>query len=319
MSFLELLTLEMYYYGFFESSSTRNTMHQTGNILPGKGRSSFFILIALTSLIALLVLVNFSHEKIAHADVSTPRGEEVAIAQVDLTQHFEQLGLEGSILIYDQNADQFYEHNPTRNTTAFFPASTFKILNALVSLETDVIRDDLTVLTWDGVEREIPTWNRDTNLRQGFKDSVVWFYQVLARRVGHERMQDFVNQAGYGNRDIGTAEVIGRFWLDGPLQITPRQQIEFLQKLYRDELPFAQRTVDLVKDIMVVERTPNYVLSGKTGWATAAEPELGWFVGYLEQNDNVYFFATNIDIQDDDDLPARIEVTRRSLSTLGLF
>jgi beta-lactamase class D len=294
-------------------------MHQIRNVLLKKWRSPFLILIALTSLVALLIGGQLNRSAIAQTVESGTPGEVGAIAQIDLAQPFEQLGIEGAILIYDQNADQFYEHDPSRNATAFFPLSTFKILNALVSLETGVIRDDVTVLTWDGVERGFPTWNRDTNLRQGFKDSVVWFYQVLARKVGHERMQDFVNQVEYGNRNIGPAEAIDRFWLEGPLQITPRQQIEFLQKLYRNEVPFSQRTIDLVKDIMVVERTPDYVLRGKTGWDGAVEPGIGWFVGYLEQNDNVYFFATNVDIQDDDDLAARLEVTRRSLGALGLF
>ncbi|NJN57995.1 MAG: class D beta-lactamase [Leptolyngbyaceae cyanobacterium SL_5_9] len=294
-------------------------MHQIRNSLLKKWRSPFFILIALTSLFALLLVGQLNRGAVAQTVESGAQGEIGAIAQVDLAQPFEQLGIEGAILIYDQNADQFYEHNPSRNATAFFPLSTFKIFNALVSLETGVMRDDVTVLTWDGVEREFPTWNRDTNLRQGFKDSVVWFYQVLARKVGYERMQDFINQVSYGNRNIGPAEAIDRFWLEGPLQITPRQQIEFLQKLYQNELPFSQRTIDLVKDIMVFERTPTYVLRGKTGWSDIVEPDLGWFVGYLEQNDNVYFFATNIDIQDDDDPSVRIEVTRRSLRALGLF
>jgi beta-lactamase class D len=153
-----------------------------------------------------------------------------------------------------------YEHNPSRNTQFFSPASTFKILNALVSLETGVIRDDIAVLTWDGVEREFPAWNRDTNLRQAFKDSTVWFYQVLARKNGHQRMQKFIDQVGYGNRQIGTPAQIDRFWLDGSLQITPKQQIEFLQRLHKNTLPFSQRTLDLVKDIMIVERTPEYTL-----------------------------------------------------------
>lgn len=297
-------------------------MHQTGKILIRKWRSPLLILLALASLMTLLIGGRFNSNQAVLASVPTQVQVEEVASQINLAQPFEQLGVEGSILIYDQNADQFYEHNPTRNTTAFFPLSTFKILNALVSLETGVIRDDVTVLTWDGIERELPSWNRDTNLRQGFKDSTIWFYQVLARKVGHERMQNFVNQVEYGNRNIGTAESIDRFWLEGPLQITPRQQIEFLQKLYRNELPFSQRTVDLVKDIMVVERTPDYVLRGKTGLdatITTGWPKLGWFVGYLEQNDNVYFFATHIEMQDEDDFPARIEITRRSLAALGLF
>ncbi|MBW4489640.1 MAG: class D beta-lactamase [Trichocoleus desertorum ATA4-8-CV12] len=246
--------------------------------------------------------------------------KQTAIAQAqNLAKAFKELGVDGSIIIYDKKRDRFYEHNPTRNTTVFYPASTFKILNALISLETGVVRDDLAVLTWDGVQREIPAWNRDTNLRQAFKDSTVWFYQVLARRNGHERMQKFVAQANYGNRQIGTPDRIDHFWLDGPLQITPRQEIEFLQRLERNDLPFSKRTIDLVKDIMIVEQTPDYILRGKTGWVTEVNPGVGWFVGYLEQNNNVYFFATNIAMSKMEDAPKRLELTRRTFKALGLL
>ncbi|MBH8578391.1 class D beta-lactamase [Nostocaceae cyanobacterium CENA369] len=238
---------------------------------------------------------------------------------VDLGRYFRELGIKGSILIYDQNNKKFYEHNAARNSQAFFPASTFKIFNSLAALETGVLPNEVAVLTWDGIQRQIPAWNQDTNIRQAFKNSTVWFYQVLARRIGRERMQKFINQVGYGNRQIGTPEQIDRFWLEGPLQITPKQQIEFLQRLYRKELPFSQRTFDLVQDIMVFERTPDYVLRGKTGWATSVTPNIGWFVGYLEQNNNAYFFATNIDMRDADDAATRIEITRRSLKALKLL
>jgi beta-lactamase class D len=238
---------------------------------------------------------------------------------LEFGQAFQELGIEGAIVIYDKNNQRFYEHNPSRNTTAFFPASTFKILNALISLETGVIRDDVSVLTWDGITREVLAWNHDTNLRQAFKDSTVWFYQVLARKNGHERMQQFVEQVGYGNQQIGTPDRIDHFWLDGPLQITPKQEIEFLQRLEQNDLPFSQRTIDLVKDIMIIEKTPDYTLRGKTGWINSVDPNIGWIVGYLEQKNNVYFFATNIVISNSQDAAKRLEVTRRSFQALGLL
>jgi beta-lactamase class D len=248
---------------------------------------------------------------------SIEQAEQTITAQVpNLGQAFQDLSVDGSIVIYDKNNDRFYEHNRDRNRKEFFPLSTFKILNALISLETGVIRDDVTVLTWDGVQREFPTWNRDTNLRQAFKDSTVWFYQVLARKNGHERMQKFVQQAQYGNQQIGTPDQIDHFWLDGPLKITPKQEIEFLQRLERNDLPFSQRTIDLVKDIMIIERTPEYTLRGKTGYWGGP---VGWIVGYLEQRNNVYFFATNIHIPSAKDAPKRLEITRRTFKALGLL
>jgi beta-lactamase class D len=271
--------------------------------------------------LALLIGISFEGMRVLAQPTPSPSKHPATItAQApDLGRHFRELGLEGSILIYDSNNNRTYEHNPQRNTRAMTPASTFKIFNAMVALETGVIADDVAILTWDGIHRDIAAWNHDTNLRQAFKDSTVWFYQVLARKAGRDRMQQWIDRIGYGNRQIGTAQDIDRFWLQGPLQITPKQQIEFLQRLHRGDLPFSQRTMDLVKDIMVREQTPAYTMRGKTGWLNSTKPELGWFVGYLEQNKNVYFFATTIDMRKPEDAPSRIEITRRSLKDLGLL
>lgn len=244
--------------------------------------------------------------------------------QADFQQHFESLGVNGSIMIYDLNQDRFYQHNRDRNNTPFLPASTYKIPNSLIALETGVIQNDVDVLTWDGIERgladaPIDEWNQDLNMRLAFKYSAVWFYQVLARKIGHQRMQDFVTKIQYGNQNIGAKEDIDKFWLEGDLRITPRQQIAFLRRLQQSDLPFAQKNIDLVKDIAIAEQASNYVLRAKTGIATSVTPQIGWYVGYLEQNNNVYFFATNIDVVTDKDIAARLEVTKLCLQDLGLL
>lgn len=245
--------------------------------------------------------------------------------QADFSQQFKSLGVNGSIIIYDQNKDVFYQHNPDRNDTPFLPASTYKIPNSLISLETGVIQNDVDVLTWDGIERgladgsPIEEWNQDLNMRLAFKYSAVWFYQVLARKIGHQRMQNFVTKIQYGNQNIGAKEDIDKFWLEGKLRITPRQQIDFLRHLQQNDLPFAQKNIDLVKDIAIAEQTSNYVLRAKTGLATSVTPQIGWYVGYLEQNNNVYFFATNIDVVSKKDVAARLEVTKLCLQDLGLL
>ena len=242
--------------------------------------------------------------------------------QINFGRHFQDLDVEGSILIYDLNSDQIYQHNRDRNATAFLPASTFKILNSLISLETGVIPDEIAILTWDGVQRSIPGWNRDLNMREAFKLSAVWFYQVLARRVGHERMQQWVNKADYGNQNIGGEADIDKFWLEGELRITPQEQIQFLRRLYHNDLPFSEKSFSTVKDIMIVEQTPDYTIRAKSGVVGFEQPELpqiGWYVGYLEKDENVCFFATNIDIRNDNDLSDRMELTRRCFKDLELL
>ena len=235
--------------------------------------------------------------------------------QVDFSQHFKDLGVEGAVIIYDQNQDRTYQYNPERNTTPFIPASTFKVLNSLIALDTGVIADEIAVFTWDGIERAIPAWNRDLNMRTAFNLSAVWFYQVLARRIGYERMQQQVSEVGYGNQTIGRPEEIDTFWLEGDLRITPEEQIQFLRRLYSGDLPFSERAIATVKDIMIVEETPRYTIRAKSGLVS----QLGWYVGYVEQNNNAYFFATNIDVPKESDYKARAELTRLSLETLGLL
>ncbi|MEH2309560.1 class D beta-lactamase [Nostoc sp.] len=276
------------------------------------------VIFTILGCVAVLSVISFRTMPILAQPASTS-SERPAIKAPNFGRHFQEFGREGSILIYDSKNNRTYEHNPKRNATAIAPASTFKVFNALVALEIGVVPDDVAVLTWDGIHRDIDAWNHDTNLRQAFKDSTVWFYQVLARKAGYERMQQFINKVGYGNRQIGTAADIDRFWLQQPLQITPQEQIKFLQRLYQGDLPFSQRTINLVKDIMVREQTPDYTLRGKTGWLTSTKPQVGWFVGYLEQNKNVYFFATTLDMYKPEDAPIRIEITRRSLKDLGLL
>ena len=114
--------------------------------------------------------------------LSNPQG-------TNFEQYFKQSGVEGSIAIYDAQRDRTYQYNQQRNEKAFSPGSTFKILNSLISLETGVIDNKLAILTWDGIYRPIAEWNRDLNMKEAFRLSAVWFYQVLARRVGHDKMQ----------------------------------------------------------------------------------------------------------------------------------
>lgn len=245
----------------------------------------------------------------------------VKIAQsVNFENHFKDLEIEGSIIIYDLKNDRSFQYNPKRNQQSFPPASTFKILNSLIALENGVINDEISVLTWDGIKRELPEWNRDLNLREAMKISAVWFYQVLARRVGYERMQTWINKVKYGNQNIGNEKDIDQFWLNGKLQISPQEQIDFLRRLYSNNLPFSQRSLNLVKDIIIIEKTPDYTFRGKTGWfgfGSHNTPQIGWFVGYLEKGKNVYFFATNINMDNQKNGSVRIDLTRRCLKAIG--
>lgn len=234
--------------------------------------------------------------------------------------------MSGSFILYDETEDTYRFYNQEQADTAFTPASTFKICNSMIGLETGVIPDADYVIPWDSVPRN-PVWDQDHDLRLAFKNSAVWYYQELARRVGPEKMQDWLKQANYGNTDISGG--IDLFWLSGGLRISPRQQIDFLRRFYQQELPFSQRTMEITKDIMLNIDTLGYRIYGKTGWGSQGEREIGWYVGFLERDDNVYYFSNCVQMAGKDidaDVQnaihfdqSRRQITYRMLADLGLI
>jgi len=123
--------------------------------------------------------------------------------QPDWKAEFASRGVTGTALIYDERDDAFLVYDRARAVKPFLPASTFKVFNALVALETGAVKDEYEVIRWDGVKRKFDGWNRDHSLASAMKFSAVWFYQEMARRAGAQRMQEWIDKVGYGNRDIG--------------------------------------------------------------------------------------------------------------------
>ncbi len=235
----------------------------------------------------------------------------------DWKKFYDKSGVLGCFVLYHLNSDSMWVYNRARSDSGFLPASTFKIPNSLIALETGVLKNEHDTLRWDGVKRQVPTWNADQDMRRAIKYSTVWFYQEIARRVGAERMQQFVDSMHYGNADISGG--IDLFWLEGGLRITPREQIDFLVRFYKNDLPFSQRSLNIAKDILILEKTDEYVLRGKTGWAGRLLPMVGWWVGYLERGSDVYFFVNNIAIIDDKDAEARKSIGLEILRNAGLL
>jgi beta-lactamase class D len=202
--------------------------------------------------------------------------------------------------------------------TRFVPASTFKIPSSIIALETGVAEGPEFALAWDGVAREVEAWNRDHVLRSAYASSVVWFYQALARRIGPERMQSWVDRFDYGNRSLAGA-AIDEFWLRGPLAISPREQVEFLQRLHAGALPISERTrTIMLDDIMIHERREGgTIVRAKTGWASSETRNIGWFVGSVERPEQgIVMFACLIVAGPE--APAEFAEQRRSLAYAAL-
>ncbi len=195
------------------------------------------------------------------------------------------------------------------------PASTFKIANSLIALETGVVADpDKDVFKWDGVTRSIEAWNKDHTMRSAIAASAVPVYQEIARRIGEERMQKYVDLLDYGNRDIGGG--IDQFWLTGNLRIDPMQQVDFVDRLRRGVLPVSKRSQELVRDILPVTKIGDATIRAKSGLlgAEIGKPSLGWLVGWAEKGSQVTVFAMNMDCKDQSHIAARMTVTQQCLA-----
>jgi beta-lactamase class D len=235
-------------------------------------------------------------------------------------KHFTKYGVNGSFLLYDMKQDKYIAYDSARCKQRFAPASTFKIFNSLVALETGVAPDEHFALKWDSVDHGRPTWNQDQDMAAAIKNSTVWFYQEIAHRIGEKRMKEWITREHYGNMDMSGG--IDQFWLKGGMKISQEEQIDFLKRLYAGTLHFSRRSMDIVKRMILLKDTTIYTLRGKTGWHQRHDGNIGWLVGYLEQNGNVYFYATNVEAPEPAPggfAGARRELTEAILRNLGLL
>jgi len=200
-------------------------------------------------------------------------------------------GKKGTFVIIDCSSEAISIYNPEESSEKLPPCSTFKIWNTLIGLESGIIRSaDDDFYKWDGETRSYPEWNKDLKLKEAFQVSCVPAFQDLARQIGTQRMQIWVDKIGYGDRDISSG--VDVFWLPEAgrktLLISPEEQARLIYRLVSGKLLFSENAKATLKNIMTIKKTEGGVLYGKTG---SSRFNLGWFVGYVESNSKTYAFA----------------------------
>lgn len=233
--------------------------------------------------------------------------------------------VEGCFLLRSLGTDQLFVYNPRRCEKGFLPASTFKIVNAIIGLETGVVADAQHSFPWDSVSRSFEAWNQDHTLKTAFEVSCVPCYQSLARQIGVQQMQDGVRKLNFGQMDINS-ETLSTFWLRGNSRITPYEQLDFMTRFAQSELPIKPETEAIVKDMMILAQDQNgMVMRGKTGWAIVGDRNIGWLVGTIERADGEKFvFVNNVEakvgsISDDDFMRSRKKIVGQVLQQLGVI
>ncbi|AMM95661.1 beta-lactamase [Peribacillus simplex] len=234
----------------------------------------------------------------------------------DLHQFFK--GYEGSFVLYDQNAQQYRIYNEEKSTLRISPDSTYKIYSALFALESNVISPEESKLSWDGTEQPYEAWNMDQDVSSALQKSVNWYFQELDRRTGFETIQSNLQAINYGNSDVSGE--LGEFWNESSLKISPVEQVQLLQAFYNNQFGYKERHIQAVKEALLIEKNEEARLSGKTGTGTVNGKNInGWFIGYVETKNNTYFFATNIQNEDDSSGSKAGEITLSILKDLGIY
>jgi beta-lactamase class D len=243
--------------------------------------------------------------------------EPETLLSPELDKLFDESGVNGTFVLYDVSDNRITLHDQSRAETRFIPASTFKITNSLIGLSTGAVESVDEVLPYGGEPQYLKSWERDMGLRDAIKISNVPIYQELARRIGLEKMREGLDSLNYGNGETGS--VIDMFWLQGPLKISALEQAEFLSRLAQGKLALSAEVQQAVREIVQIEQGDNRVLYAKTGWTTTPTPDIGWWVGWVVKDTNIYSFAINIDMVDKADAKKRIEMGRACLEVLGVL
>ena len=237
-------------------------------------------------------------------------GEDYTVDNV-----FSDAPFEGAIVVENLDGSKRYVYNDVRASSIFAVASTFKIPNTLIAVDENLVSDESSIFEWDGSKYDIAAWNQNQTLASAFSVSCVWCYQKIAKEVGAETYQRYIQAMHYGT--LPHHFDVKNFWLDGTLRLSAYEQVAFLKRLYARDLPFSNKAFDVLKDIMLAEQTERYSLFAKSGWARRVDNPVGWYVGYVESETGVWFFATNLAVDDAKHLGLRKDISLRALEAVG--
>ena len=238
------------------------------------------------------------------------------ITYIDLKAYFGENN--GSFVLYDDTENKWQIYNKQQAVTRITPVSTYKIYSALFGLESGIISPKQSLISWDGQRYKYDLWNTDQTLESAMQNSVTWYFQAIDQQADLPAIKKFIQKIGYGNQTVGGD--ISSYWIDSSLKISPVEQIEMLKKFYYNQFDFSPENISAVKDSILLYSTNQGTVYGKTGTGEIkGKNTLGWFIGYIEKDGHIYFFATNIQNEDHAMGAVAAELTFSILSELDIW
>ncbi|MCJ0223857.1 CDD family class D beta-lactamase [Clostridioides difficile] len=232
------------------------------------------------------------------------KNKKEKINMVDYSDCFE--GISGGAIFYNTKNKEYNIYNKELIETRRSPCSTFKIVSTLIGLEKGVINSKESVMGYDGTEYPNKNWNKNLSLEEAFKESCVWYYKKLINKVDAKSVQNILDDLKYGNCDISEWEGdlkngkghLNEFWLESSLQISPKEQVQTMAKIFEGDTNFKKEHINILRDIMKIDvNDKNINVYGKTGTGFDEKNKCvdAWFVGMLEREGDTYYFAIKSD------------------------
>ncbi|TFD93654.1 BlaR1 family beta-lactam sensor/signal transducer [Jeotgalibacillus sp. R-1-5s-1] len=210
----------------------------------------------------------------------------------DLSSYFDKE--DGTFVLTSLKDNRYRIYNEQKSRLRVPPNSTYKIYSALIGLEEKAITPNDSSFKWNGKTYDYQEWNRDQTLYSAMEYSVNWYFEILDGRIEQDKTAIYLDQFGYGNKDLSGGT--GQYWLESTLKISPFEQAKLLRNLYTNEQNFNPVNIETVKSALTLEENSSSKLYGKTGTGVInGDTVNGWFIGFVETNDDTWFFATNID------------------------
>jgi beta-lactamase class D len=286
-----------------------------------KIKYSFLIFLALT----IILCSCGENPKIKKHDLDFSKSGNFTIRQ-EINRYFDNCGVVGAFVLFDNQKKHWILSDTVETNFATLPASSFKIINLLIALETKTIKDENETIKWIGTTDTIrygfrPEIYNDLTVKEAFELSAGWVFVELAKKIGRNNYKKYLSDCKYGNLDLSQNDT--DFWNFGDFAVSSINQVEFIRNLYDEKLPFTKRNIEIVKRVMITEQNEQYTIRAKTGWTRENEINTGWWVGYIENKDRVYFFATRLlqdrKIRRDDFGTCRKEITMQVLRELNII
>jgi beta-lactamase class D len=209
-------------------------------------------------------------------------------------------------ILYDEQDGRTTRQPSEACSTRTTPASTFKIPHALAALDAGIVSGAHDTLVYDGSPLPFDRWKHDHDLASAMRDSVVWYFQRIAERMGIEREREYLRTFDYGNQDASGP--LTSFWLGDSLQVSPEEQLTFLRRFFEGRLPVREDATRTVREILVQPEgrivnaagehsfaapwPEGTTLYAKTGSGEDQGRRVVWLVGRVERGDRAWVFVS---------------------------